>query len=163
MQLTSEITPSSDFDFIIGTWRVAHKRLNARLQGCKDWTEFQGISSTSKILGGNGNVEDNVLYFPDGEVHAAAFRSYESKTKSWAIWWLDGRSPHNIDKPVVGRFSGNVGTFLAQDTLDGDLIEVRFTWKTNPNSNPTWEQAFSPDGGITWETNWTMEFERSVA
>jgi hypothetical protein len=163
MQLTSEIYCSSDFDFIIGSWFVSHKRLNARLQGCKDWTEFQGVSSTRKILGGNGNVEDNVLYFPDGEVHAAAFRSYDAKTQSWAIWWLDGRSPHNLDKPVVGHFSGNVGTFLAQDTLNGEPIEVRFTWQTNPNSSPTWEQAFSPDGGITWETNWTMEFERGVA
>ena len=71
-----------------------------------------------------------------------------------------------MDKPVVGRFNGNfngsVGTFLAQDTLDGKPIEVRFIWKAHPDSNPTWEQAFSPDGGITWETNWTMVFERSV-
>ena len=163
MQLASEIASPSDFDFIIGSWRVSHRRLNVRLQHCKDWTEFRGLSSTRKILGGSGNVEDNVLFFPDGEVRAAAFRSYDPKTQSWAIWWLDGRAPHSIDKPVVGRFIGTVGTFLAHDTLDGKPIEVRFTWKTNPGTNPTWEQAFSPDGGITWETNWTMVFERSVA
>jgi hypothetical protein len=23
-----------------------------------------------------------------------------------------------------------------------------------------WEQAYSADGGKTWETNWTMEFSR---
>jgi hypothetical protein len=25
---------------------------------------------------------------------------------------------------------------------------------------PRWEQAFSPDGGQSWETNWKMTFRR---
>jgi hypothetical protein len=31
--------------------------------------------------------------------------------------------------------------------------------KITPNS-AQWEQAFSEDGGKTWETNWIMELER---
>lgn len=160
MQDTSQTVPPPDFDFIIGTWQVFHRRLNARLQGCKDWTEFRGTSATRKILGGFGNVEDNILHFPDGDVRAVAFRSYDPTSLSWAIWWLDGRAPHSLDPPVVGSFSGTVGTFLASDVLDGRPVQVRFIWRTNPGSNPTWEQAFSADGGATWETNWTMEFKR---
>ena len=160
MQDTAETVPPPDFDFMIGSWHVSHRRLNARLQGCNDWTEFRGTSSTRTILGGFGNVEENVLQFPDGDVRAAAIRSYDPKTRSWAIWWLDRRAPHCLDTPVVGSFSGTVGTFLANDVLDGRPIRVRFLWRTNPGSNPTWEQAFSADGGTTWETNWTMEFER---
>ncbi len=163
MQDISQTVPPPDFDFIIGTWQVSHRRLNARLQGCKDWTEFQGTSATRKILGGFGNVEDNVLQFPDGHVRAVAFRSYDPTTRSWAIWWLDGRAPHSLDPPVVGSFAGTVGTFLAKDVLDGRPIQVRFIWRTNPGSNPAWEQAFSADGGATWETNWTMEFQRRGA
>lgn len=88
MQSTLQTVPPPDFDFIIGDWRVSHRRLNARLQGCKDWTEFRGTSSTRKILGGFGNIEDNVLQFPDGDVRAVAIRSYDPGTRSWAIWWL---------------------------------------------------------------------------
>ena len=77
-----------DFDFIIGDWRVQHRRLNARLCGCTDWTEFVGTSSTRKILNGLGNVEDNVLHFPDGAVNAAALRSFNVHTQEWAIWCL---------------------------------------------------------------------------
>ncbi len=151
---------ASDFDFIIGDWRVRHRRLNARLTGCTAWTEFDGTSSTRKILGGLGNVEDNVLKFPDGEVKAAAFRSFDAASGKWAIWWLDGRAPHALDVPVVGSFAGPIGTFFANDTLDGKPITVRFTWHADPGSSPRWEQAFSPDGGKTWETNWVMEFVR---
>lgn len=151
----------TDFDFIIGDWTVRHRRLNSRLTGCTEWTEFTGLSSTRKILGGFGNVEDNVLQFPDGDVRAAAFRSFDAESGTWAIWWLDHRSPHRLDVPVVGRFTGPVGVFYAGDTLNGAPIKVRFIWHANPGGNPTWEQAFSADAGVTWETNWTMEFVRA--
>jgi hypothetical protein len=105
-------------------------------------------------------VEDNVLNFPDGVVRAAAFRSFNEDSQEWAIWWLDGRAPHQLDTPVIGRFSGPVGTFFARDTLDGKPITVRFTWRTNPGKNPVWEQSFSDDDGKNWETNWVMEFVR---
>lgn len=156
------ITPHAptDFDFIIGSWRVRHRRLNARLSGCTDWTEFDGLSSTSKILGGLGNLEDNLLDFPEGPVRAAAVRSYDPASRAWSIWWLDGRNPHNLDTPVVGRFVGGRGEFFAEDSLDGRPIKVRFIWNANPGQNPTWEQAFSPDAGESWETNWTMKFTR---
>jgi hypothetical protein len=149
-----------DFDFIIGDWRVRHRRLNSRMTGCTEWTEFPGTSSTRKILGGFGNVEDNVLNFPEGEVKAAAFRSFDAASGKWAIWWLDGRAPHHLDVPVVGSFSGPVGTFLANDSLDQKPIVIRFIWHANQGGGPRWEQAFSGDGGRTWETNWVMEFVR---
>ncbi len=163
MSTSSPSGPPADFDFIIGDWDVRHRRLNSRLSGCTEWTEFQGTSSTRKILGGFGNVEDNLLRFPQEQVRAAAFRSFDPKSQSWSIWWLDGRAPHNLDVPVVGTFANQVGLFYANDTLDGRPIKVRFTWYANLGGNPQWEQAFSGDGGSTWETNWTMEFLRGEA
>jgi len=158
MPLSKDISAPSHFDFIIGDWHVRHRRLNSRLSGCTEWTVFEGLSCTRQILGGFGNVEDNVLRFPEGEVRAAAFRSFDRSTRKWSIWWLDGRNPHQLDAPVVGEFTGTKGVFFADDSLRGQPIKVRFIWHTNPGSNPTWEQAFSPDAGETWETNWTMEF-----
>jgi hypothetical protein len=161
MQTSPQSPAPTDFDFIVGEWTVSHRRLKERLCGCNDWIEFAGTSSTRRILGGFGNVEDNVLHFPSEVVRAAAFRSFDPKAGTWAIWWLDGRAPHNLDTPVIGGFSGNVGTFFADDSLGGKPIKVRFIWNANPGSNPTWEQAFSVDAGAMWETNWTMEFARA--
>ncbi|SDD42102.1 DUF1579 domain-containing protein [Aquimonas voraii] len=149
-----------DFDFILGDWKVSHRRLNERLCGCTDWTEFEGTASTRAILGGLGNVEDNLLGFPEGEVRAAAFRSFDPQARQWAIWWLDGRAPHRLDVPVIGGFRDGVGEFHADDVLGDRPIRVRFRWRVNAGGHPHWEQAFSADGGVSWETNWTMQFVR---
>lgn len=160
MALPLEESAPKDFDFIIGDWTVRHRRLNERLSDCHEWTEFDGRSSTHKTLGGFGNLEDNILYFPEGAFRAIAMRAYCASSRTWSIWWLDGRNPTQLDKPVVGQFTGSTGLFYTDDVLDGKPIKVRFTWHSAPGEDPRWEQAFSPDAGTTWETNWTMQFTR---
>jgi hypothetical protein len=153
----------SDFDFAIGDWRVKHRRLRERLVGCTEWIEFDGEMSTRKVLGGYGNVEDNLLHLPEGPYRALALRSFDLHSKKWAIWWLDARAPGQIDVPVVGAFENEIGTFYADDTLNGTPIRIRFIWFAADRATPRWEQAFSSDGGATWETNWTMDFLRVSA
>jgi hypothetical protein len=150
----------TDFDFVIGNWLVKHRRLKERLANCTEWLEFDGEMSTQKILGGFGNVEDNILRLPDQEVRAIALRSYDQNTKNWSIWWLDGRFPGRIDVPVVGNFVDGVGTFFANDTFQEIPIFVRFVWRQIGVDLLRWEQAFSADEGESWETNWTMDFHR---
>jgi hypothetical protein len=150
----------ADFDFEEGDWRVRHRRLNGRLVGSSDWEEFDGACSMRKVLGGHGNIEDNVIELPAGAYRALALRSFNPDTRQWAIWWLDARSPHNLDVPVVGGFENGIGTFYADDTLDGRPIRIRFRWTGTGDGAPVWEQAFSADAGATWEVNWVMRFTR---
>ena len=153
----------SDFDFLHGTWTVHHRRLTERLKGGTVWEEFSGISTTRPVMGGFGNVEDNMIRIPDGHYNAVALRSFDPASGLWAIWWLDGRRPHTLDVPVVGGFDGGVGTFLADDTFEGSPIKVRFLWRHDGSGLCRWEQAFSADGGGTWETNWVMDFSDRIS
>ena len=152
--------PSSDFDFQVGRWRVTHRRLKQRLAGCQDWETFEGTCEMRLVLGGNGNIEDNVLHISTGAYRALAIRAFDPASGNWAIWWLDDRAPHSLDVPVIGRFENGVGTFLADDVLDATPVKLRFLWLRTDTDTPRWEQALSADGGENWETNWTMDFER---
>jgi len=149
------------FDFQTGHWRVRHRRLKARLSGCTEWDEFDGTCEARPLLGGFGNIEDNWLDFPGGACRAVALRSFDPANGAWAIWWLDGRVPHTLDVPLIGRFEDGVGTFQVDDQHDGRPIKLRFLWLRTDTSSPRWEQAMSDDGGETWETNWAMDFERA--
>jgi len=158
---TAEAGPAvHDFDFYMGSWRVHHRRLKERLANSNEWQEFEGTSTAWPLLGGAGNVDDNVLELPSGTYRAISLRSYDPVNDTWSIWWLDGRNPGQLDPPVVGGFKDGVGTFIAEDTFDGRPILVRFLWSDITPTTCRWEQSFSPDGGRTWEVNWVMESTR---
>lgn len=157
------MTPNNgtEFDFLIGRWSVRHRRLATRLVGADDWQDFDGTVTATSLLGGLGNVDDNWLNLPGAPYRAVSLRTFNPESASWSIWWVDGRRPHGMDVPVTGRFRDGIGTFLAQDKFGGREIAVRFQWSRIGTPQPLWEQAFSADGGETWEPNWTMTFTRA--
>lgn len=149
------------FDFFHGRWNVRHRRLAERLVGSTTWVEFGGTCAVSPLLAGHGNVDDNLLELPSGPYRAVTLRAFDAATDRWAIWWLDGRTPAQLDPPLLGRFDDGVGRFFADDMLAGRPIQVRFLWTATDPAAPRWEQAFSADDGATWETNWEMRFSRA--
>ena len=97
---------------------------------------------------------------PERHLPGGLARTFDPQADKWSIWWLDGRNPSGLDPPVVGGFKDGIGTFIAEDTFDGRPILVRFLWSDITDRTCRWEQAFSPDGGETWEVNWIMESTR---
>jgi hypothetical protein len=151
-----------DFDLRVGEWVSHNRRLKERLAGSHEWVEFDGTQSFRLLMDGYANVDENVLSLPGDVYKGVTLRAYDPKTGQWAIWWLDGRNPFGeMDPPVKGRFVNGVGLFYANDTLRGKPVRVRFTWSGITANSAHWEQAFSPDGGKTWEVNWTTDFSRA--
>ncbi len=149
-----------DFDFLFGTWTVHNRRLARRLAGCEDWQTFQATQEAWPVLGGLGNMDRLRADFPDGRpLEGLTMRFFDPLAKAWSIYWVDDRS-FQLQPPVMGRFTGNQGTFYGEDRFEGRPIRVRFIWTVVSGIEAHWEQAFSEDGGATWETNWTMRFLR---
>lgn len=156
-----------DFNFFFGPWTVRHRKLRDRLAGSTTWDSFSGSSHARPLLGGLGNVDDNLMDLPaelGGPYRAATLRAFEPQTRLWRIWWLDGRTPSSIELPMQGRFEGDgadrQGVFYADEHFKGRPIRVRFLWLHTTTARPRWEQAFSTDAGRTWENNWEMDFTR---
>jgi hypothetical protein len=147
------------FAFQTGDWRVRHRKLKRRLVGETEWLEFGGTCRAWEVMAGAGNVEEHFLDDPTGPYHASTMRRLDPASDRWSIWWFDSRDA-GLGPPVQGRFEGGVGTFFGDDLLDGRPIVMRFIWSGITADAAQWEQAFSPDRGTTWETNWVMRFER---
>lgn len=154
----------ADFDFVHGTWDIANRRLTDALDpACDTWVEFAATGQVEPILGGIGNADR--MFVPElpggGALEGFTLRLFEPATGTWRIWWSSTARPGRLDPPVEGRFSDGVGTFECDDVLDGHAVRVRFMWHSMTASSATWEQAFSRDGGASWQRNWVMDFTRT--
>ncbi|MGH8496881.1 MAG: hypothetical protein ACREVN_12175, partial [Gammaproteobacteria bacterium] len=149
-----------DFDFLAGRWTVHHRRLRQRLAGDDTWDEFDGTLDNWPVLGGYGNVGDNVMAFPATTVRGMSIRVWDRSGRQWLSWWLDGRNPSRLASPLRGGFADGVGTFIGEDEVDGNPVRTRVVWSRITPGSARWEQSASADGGSTWETNWLSEFER---
>jgi hypothetical protein len=150
---------ATDFDFWMGRWDVRNRWLRRRLAGSEDWEEFDATVVARPLLDGLGN-EDEFRTEHAGGFIGMSFRFFDPEAGRWSIYWADSRRPGELDPPVYGTFSGDVGVFEGEDVHKGRPILVRFTWSGVTTPTPRWEQACSDDGGRIWETNWVMDFTR---
>lgn len=151
---------SHDFDFLYGKWRMPNHRLVKRLAGAHEWADFVTCDEANPLPGGLGDMDVfHANYWPD--FVGITVRTYDPRTGLWRLYWVDNRFAHGaMEPPVVGKFNGNVGVFEGNDTYDGKPIVARFIWTLNPKGSAVvarWQQAFSTDGGKTWEVNWRNE------
>ena len=146
----------TDFDFLIGSWTVAHRRLRERWVGSDDWDVFSSTSTCEHRLGGVANVEQ--IDCPDRAFSGMTVRVFDLEARRWSIYWANSTTGR-LEPPVVGGFDGTVGRFEGDDTDDGRPIRARFVWTVIDGEHARWQQAFTAEGH-EWETNWVMDFTR---
>jgi hypothetical protein len=159
-ELRSEPKISHDFDFYVGRWNVHNRRLKERLKGSTEWEEFEGVSIARMILGGVGNIDEITLYRESGQVEGFTVRLFNPTSEQWSIYWSSSLTG-TLDVPMIGGFKDGRGEFYAQELHAGKYVYSRFIWSEITTTTCRWEQALSPDGGKTWETNWIMESTRA--
>jgi hypothetical protein len=148
-----------DFDFEFGTWKAHIRRLQHPLAGSKDWVEYDGSSIVRKVWGGRANLGELDVSGSAGRIEGLSLRLYNPQTDQWAVSWANSRDG-NLTVPLTGRFEAGRGEFYSADTLDGRAIFTRFIFSDIKTTSFQLEQAFSGDGGKTWETNWIATFNR---
>ena len=149
----------ADFDFLIGSWKIRNRRLKEPLTGSSAWYEFEGTSVARKIWDGHANQDEYFGNSPSGPIHGLTLRLFEPSTQQWRLYWAN-KAKGVLDPPMVGAFHNGRGEFFSHELFDGKGIYVRYVWSDITPTTCRWEQAFSADGGRTWETNWVMEFTR---
>ncbi len=84
---------------------------------------------------------------------------FEGTSVNKKIW--GGRA--NFDEDELDDPSGHVRGMTLRLYDPQTHLWSRFLWLYIKPNSCRWEQAFSADGGKTWETNWIMDFQRTDA
>lgn len=150
---------SHDFDFEMGTWKTHVSKLVHPLSGSKVWAQYDGTSVVSKVWGGRANLVELEADGPQGHLELASFRLYNPQAHQWSLNVASSRGG-SFGAPTVGEFKDGRGEFYDQETFNDRAILVRFVISNITAKSCHFEQAFSTDGGKTWEVNWIADDTR---
>ena len=160
---TSRPDGQHDFDWEIGSWKTQLKRLQHPLTSSTAWVEYEGTSAVRKVWDGRANLVELDVTGPAGRIVGLSLRLYNPESRQWSLNFSNVRGG-TLSPPVYGEFKNGRGEFFGVDTLDGGrAILVRFVISQLDANLWRFEQAFSDDGGKTWEVNWIATDTRVAA
>lgn len=142
-----------DFDFEIGTWKTKLSRRLRPLTGSNTWVEYEGTTIVRKVWDGRANLVELEVEGPSGRIEGLSLRLYNPDARQWSLNFSNSAGG-TLSPPVIGEFKNGRGEFYGQEALNGRAILVRFVISDITQDSCRFEQAFSDDGGKTWEVNW---------
>jgi hypothetical protein len=145
--------PQHDFDFEIGTWHTHLKRLQHPLTGSTTWLEYDGTSTIRKIWNGRANLVELEVDGPTGHIEGLSLRLYNPQSHQWSLNFANS-AQGTMSIPTIGEFKNGRGEFYDQEPFNNRTILVRNVFEDITANSYRFEQAFSGDGGKTWEVNW---------
>ncbi len=142
-----------DFDFEIGSWHTHLARLAHPLSGSHTWVEYDGTTEVRKVWGGRANLVELEVDGPAGHIEALSLRLYNPQSHQWSLNFASSRGGA-LGVPTVGGFQDGRGEFYDQEQFGERTVLVRFVIAVVSADSCHFEQAFSTDGGRSWEVNW---------
>jgi len=151
-----------DFDFDLGIWKTHTSRLDRPLTGSTTWSEMDGYTVVRKLWDGRANLAELESDGPKGHLSLISLRLYDPRARQWRLYFATA-DVGVLSVPMVGEFKDGRGEFTDQERVGDRTIWVRFTFTSISPDSARSEQAFSDDGGKTWETNWVNQYTRVAA
>ena len=142
-----------DFDFEIGTWKTHLSRLLHPLTGSTNWVEYEGTTVVRKVWDGRANLVELTADGPSGHFEGLSLRLYNTQSRQWSLNFANSQGG-SLSQPTIGGFKNGRGEFYDQEMFNGRAVFVRFVISDITPNSCRFEQAFSDDGGKTWEVNW---------
>jgi hypothetical protein len=137
-----------DFDSHIGTWKTHVRRLVKPLTGSTTWVELNGTSVVREVLDGARTWSNSR---PKQRRGSGMSLRFSPEAEQWSIHFA---SSHDGDSTCRHLPFDRTARQLSRRNLGGRAIFVRFVITPVDANTIRFEQAFSNDGGKTWEVNW---------
>jgi hypothetical protein len=142
------------FDWQLGAWNIHMSRLLHPLTGSTTWTPLDGTVVVRRVWGGRANLAEIQTQGSSGHLQFLALRLYNPQSHQWNLLFAHSDGGVLNTPALIGEFKDGFGVFYDQEPYQDRAILVRFTFRSVTADSSRDEQAFSADGGKTWEVNW---------
>ncbi len=106
-----------------------------------------------KLWDGRANLLQLEVGGSSGHIEALSRRLYNPDSRQWSLNFSNSAAG-TLGQPIIGEFKNGRGEFFDQETVGDRAVLVRFVISDITPESCHFEQAFSADGGKTWEVNW---------
>ncbi len=148
--------PRRQFDFWVGEWSVQ----NRHLQPDGSWRDGDVTRARiTPVCGGTAVLEEWAGDFRGAFMNGFSLRAWDPDREDWALllfWTTDGNGGFGT---LRGRFRHGRGEFFA----GSGATRTRYTFSDALPDSVRWDSARTTDAGVSWKTDWIMEFSRTRA
>lgn len=148
-----------DFDFNFGTWQTHIKHLVHPLMGSTKWVELNGTVTVRKLLNGRAQLEEIEADGPNGHWEGLTWFLYNPQSHQWTQSYANQKDG-TLNAPSIGEFKNGRGELFDQETFNDRSVLLRVVWSDITPDSHHFEEAFSDDGGKTWEPNFVATLTR---
>src|SRR5580658_862141 len=158
-EASTERDGQHDFDFEIGSWKSHISRRLHPLTGSTTWVEMEATVVIRKVWNGRANLMELESESANGHLQELNLRLYNPQSHEWSFNFASS-SDGTMNRPMIGEFKNGRGEFIDQEPFNGRTILVRHVFTDITPDSHHFEQAFSDDGGKTWEPNFVATLTR---
>lgn len=150
-----ETDPHRQFDFWLGEWSVQNRHIDS----AGNWNDGDVTRARiTPVIGGAAVLEEWAGPFHGAFMNGFSLRAYDPNSQRWSLllfWTTDGDGSFG---QLHGRFRHGRGEFFAPDS---GARQTRYSFSDGLPDSVRWDSATTQDSGITWKTDWIMEFSRT--
>lgn len=145
------------FDFWVGEWAV---NLRTRQSDFSFADTHAAVARIYPILRGKAVLE----LWDSRQIKGYSLRYFDVARQEWVLW-LNWPGPgRSGSSSLSGEFRHGRGDFYSRrEGADGTTTLSRYSFNDITPTSLRWDDAYSQDGGDTWNGNWIMEFSRTAA
>ena len=155
--IPSDPAPKRQFDFWIGEWSV----LNRHMDGSGRWAEGDTTRARiTPVCGGSAVLEEWAGPFRGTFQNGFSLRAWDPERERWTLLLFWTTTGHGSFGTMSGSFRHGRGEFVSNP---GGRQRMRYTFSDALADTVRWDSSATSDGGVTWKTDWIMEFSRTRA
>jgi len=128
------------------------RRLLHPLTGSTTWVEYNGTDVVRGVWDGRANLGEVEVEGPAGHFELLTLRLYNPQAHQWSIN-ISSSATGTLSPPAIGEFKSGRAEFYDQESFNGRTVLVRLGISDIAADSCRFDQAFSADGGKTWEVN----------
>ena len=149
-----------DVDFNLGKWHTSIRRYADPFSAPSHFASLEGTVTVRPVWNGKALLEEIEADGPNGHWQGLTLFLYNPQSGQWSQNYANAAQGHFEAAATIGEQRGRDIELYSTDTAGGRAILVKGLWSEIEPDSHRYTEAYSDDGGRTWQTAFDARLTR---